>query len=499
MSEASFRSLGLSPEILEAIHRLGFEEATPVQAAAIPILLGGHDLVGQSRTGSGKTAAFAIPVIERTDVSHAAPQALILCPTRELAVQVAEDVNALGVCTPGLQVAVIYGGASFGRQLAALRAGAQIVVGTPGRIMDHLDQGTLAFDALKFVVLDEADRMLDMGFREDIDRILSAVPDGRQTAFFSATISKSIRELINRHARNPESIRVDARAESGPAIAQWFYEVPPRGKLDALLRIADFHAYRRGIIFCNTQRMVDMLADALTARGRSVDRLHGGITQAQRTRAMGKFRDSQFEFLVATDVAGRGIDVDDLEVVVNYDLPDDAEDYVHRIGRTGRAGRQGAAISLVTAREMGRLRAIEKFARLKVQRGQLPTAGEVGARRTEKLVERIREVLVSEHWKTAIEPVQRLIDQGVNGTELAAALFHMLSLPPSGDVRESIPVESPQLDSPPRESRNRPRHGHLRATAQKKFRKHAEGRKPWRPDKKFKRKAFSRSSRRGAV
>ena len=360
MERPTFASLGLSPEILKAVDKLGFEEASPIQAAAIPELLAGRDVVGQSQTGSGKTAAFAIPAIEKTDPALHAVQVLVLCPTRELATQVAGEVHKLSAGKRGVHAVPVYGGSSFERQAQELKRGAQIVLGTPGRIIDHLERGTLKLDRLRFIVLDEADRMLDMGFRDDIKRILDAMPADRQTAFFSATVSPAIRKLIDRYARDPVTLKIDQKKVDAPDITQWYYETPPRMKFDALLRLIDFHTYRSGIIFCNTQRTVDELADDLQAQGIPSDRLHGGIAQAQRTRVMNKFKAGGFDFLVATDVAGRGIDVDDLELVVNFDLPYDPEDYVHRIGRTGRAGKQGVAISLVTGRDVHKIRFLEK-------------------------------------------------------------------------------------------------------------------------------------------
>ncbi|MFM8830967.1 MAG: DEAD/DEAH box helicase, partial [Spartobacteria bacterium] len=393
MNKLNFSDLGLSPEVLKAVGDLGFEEASPIQSAAIPVLLEGHDVVGQSQTGSGKTAAFAIPAIELCVPADRSVQVLIMCPTRELATQVADEVHKLSAHKRGIHAVPIYGGASYERQFFELKKGVQIVIGTPGRIMDHMDRGTLQLGTVKMVVLDEADRMLDMGFREDIEKILSATPDERQTVFFSATVSKPIRDLIERHSNEPKSVKIEQKQLTVPAIEQWYYEVPQRMKFEALLRLIDFHGYKLGIIFCNTQRMVDELADDLIAQGFSADRLHGGIAQAQRTRVMNKFKKAEFEFLVATDVAARGIDVDELELVVNYDLPYDSEDYVHRIGRTGRAGRKGMAVTFVSGRDIYKLQHIERYTRTKILRGKIPTAGEVEERRAEAMVQKVREVL----------------------------------------------------------------------------------------------------------
>jgi ATP-dependent RNA helicase DeaD len=444
MIKLNFADLGLSPEILKAVADLGFEEASPIQSAAIPVLLEGHDVVGQSQTGSGKTAAFAIPAIELCVASDRSVQVLIMCPTRELATQVADEVHKLSAHKRGMHAVPIYGGASYERQFFELKKGVQIVIGTPGRIMDHMERGTLQLGTVKMVVLDEADRMLDMGFREDIEKILSATPDERQTVFFSATVSKPIRDLIERHSNEPKSVKIEQKQLTVPAIEQWYYEVPQRMKFEALLRLIDFHGYKLGIIFCNTQRMVDELADDLIAQGFSADRLHGGIAQAQRTRVMNKFKKAEFEFLVATDVAARGIDVDELELVVNYDLPYDSEDYVHRIGRTGRAGRKGMAVTFVSGRDIYKLQHIERYTRTKILRGKIPTAGEVEERRAEAMVQKVREVLDRGNLSMAL--TDRLLSEGYNSTDIAAALFELLAGPETAQEKE---IEEPRKKAAP--------------------------------------------------
>jgi len=332
-----FATLGLSEGVLRAVEQLGFTEMSPIQAAAIPLIVAGHDVVGRSQTGSGKTVAFCIPAIERVDVRLAATQVLILAPTRELATQITDEVGKLAAFTRGLRSVAVYGGAAYGRQFAELKRGAHVVVGTPGRLTDHLARGTLDLTAVRMLVLDEADRMLDMGFREDIERILAAAPAGRQTVFFSATISPAVETLVRGCSRDARTVAIEPPATTGPPpVEQVYHDVRHPAKFPALVRLIEFHDVRSGLIFCNTQRMVEELAEALTARGCSAERLHGGMAQAQRTRVMDGFKRAAFRLLVATDVAARGIDVDDLELVVNYDLPFDAEDYVHRIGRTGR-------------------------------------------------------------------------------------------------------------------------------------------------------------------
>ena len=448
MDKPTFAALGLSPEILKAVEALGFEETSPIQAAAIPVLLRGGDVVGQSQTGSGKTAAFAIPAIEKIDPARSAVQVLILCPTRELATQVADEVHKLTAFKRGIHAVPIYGGASYDRQFFELKKGVQIVIGTPGRLIDHLERGTLRLEELKTVILDEADRMLDMGFREDIEKILEATPAARQTVFFSATLSKAIRDLIHRYSRDPETVRIEQKEVAAPAIEQWYYEAHSRVKLETLIRLIDYHGFRLGIIFCNTQRMVDELADALLAQGFAADRLHGGIAQAQRTRVMNKFKKSEFEFLVATDVAARGIDVDDLELVVNYDLPYDAEDYVHRIGRTGRAGRKGMAITFVSGRDIYKLQFIERFTKTKIRRGKVPSLGEVEEKRSESLLDRVRLVLDGTTHQTRSVLVDRLLEEGHNPTDISAALFHLLIGGADSAARPSAERENPEHAKP---------------------------------------------------
>lgn len=452
MEKQRFDGLGLSQEILKAVAKLGYEEATPIQSAAIPVLMAGSDLVGQSQTGSGKTAAFAIPAIEKVNPDSKAVQVLILCPTRELAEQVAAEVHQLTAFMRGVHSVPIYGGASYDRQLFELRKGVQIVIGTPGRLIDHLERGTLRLDRLKVVILDEADRMLDMGFRDDISRILESAPEERQTVFFSATLSREIRELIKRHSRDPQTVAIERKDVAAPAIEQWFYEVPPRFKTQALIRLVDYHGFRLGIIFCNTQRMVDDLADALLAQGFSADRLHGGISQAQRTRVMGKFRNSEFEFLVATDVAARGIDVDHLEVVINYDLPPDPEDYVHRIGRTGRAGRKGMAATLVSGRDLYKIQYLEKFTHSKIRRGVVPSPEEIEGRKSELLLGKVRDLLESGNYASQEGLVERLLEEGFQSTEIGSALFAMLL----GQTGGTAAPAAPEQAAPPKRENHGP-------------------------------------------
>jgi ATP-dependent RNA helicase DeaD len=421
-----FSELGLSADLLKAIDRLGFEQASPIQAAAIPLLLNGRDVVGQSQTGSGKTAAFAAPAIEKVDVAQRSTQVLILCPTRELAVQVSEEVHKLAFFKRGLHALPIYGGQSYDRQFQGLRQGAHIVIGTPGRVMDHMRRGTLRLEALKIVVLDEVDVMLNMGFRDDIELILQATPKERQTVFFSATIPRPIQQLIEKYARDPQNVRMQQKALTVPTVEQVYYEVDRRFKIDLLTRLIDLHDLKLGIIFCNTKRMVDDLVDHLNAQGYSADRLHGDMSQNMRDRVMNKFRRSGLEFLVATDVAARGIDVEDVEVVFNYDLPYDGEDYVHRIGRTGRKGKEGRAISFASGREVFQIRNIERYTNTRIHRGKPPTAGEVEEARANVFLDKIRATLKSGDFKRQDQLIERLLEEGFSTTDIASALLHQL-------------------------------------------------------------------------
>jgi ATP-dependent RNA helicase DeaD len=453
MNKPAFSALGLSEDVIKAVAALGYEEASPIQAATIPILLEGRDLVGQSQTGSGKTAAFAIPAIEKVDPKNRKIQVLVLCPTRELATQVANEVHKLSAFKKGIHELPIYGGASYDRQFFELKKGVQIVIATPGRLMDHMERGTVKLDDVNMVILDEADRMLDMGFRDDITTILDATPAERQTVFFSATVSSQIQQLIRRYARDPETVRIQQKAVTVPTVEQFYYEVRPRLKVEALIRLLDFNTVKLGIVFCNTQRMVDELADQLLAQGFAADRLHGGIPQAQRTRVMNKFKNSEFEILVATDVAARGIDVDDLELVVNFDLPYDAEDYVHRIGRTGRAGREGKAATFVSGREIYKLQFIERFTRTRLKRGTIPTMDQVEERRTDILFDQIQATLEAGRFRAQTAFVDRLLERGFNPTEITSALVHHLLGAP--DEAPTGPSAAPS-QKPPREETREP-------------------------------------------
>ncbi len=450
MTPKLFTELGLSPELLKAIDKLGYEQASPIQAAAIPVLLTGKDIVGQSMTGSGKTAAFGVPAVEKVDPNQKAVQVLILCPTRELAIQVSEEIHKLAFFKRGINCLPIYGGQSYERQFFGLKQGAQIVIGTPGRLMDHMRRGTLRLDTVKMVILDEADVMLNMGFREDIETILKDAPKERQTVFFSATMPRPIRDLIEKYSNNPESVKIEQKAMTVPTVDQVYYEVDRRYKMDLLTRLIDIYDLKLGIVFCNTKRMVDDLVDHLEAAGYQADRLHGDMTQAQRDRVMNKFRKSGLEFLVATDIAARGIDVDDVQVVFNYDLPYDPEDYVHRIGRTGRAGRSGRAISLVPFRELFQIRNIERFTNMRIQRGKIPTENEVAEARENVFTDKLRALLTSGEFTKHDRLIETLVEENFSSSDITSALIHLLQ---SGEAAKPAPktesYERPERDERP--------------------------------------------------
>jgi ATP-dependent RNA helicase DeaD len=445
MEKKLFAELGLSPELLKAVAQMGFEEASHIQSQAIPALLSGEDVVGQSQTGSGKTAAFALPAIEMVDVRLRAPQVLILCPTRELAVQVAEEVAKLACFKKGVREIPIYGGQSYDRQLRGLKDGAQIIIGTPGRVMDHLERRKMKMDQVRMVILDEADRMLDMGFLDDIRTILKQAPAERQTVFFSATVPRPIQELIKTFTKNPVNVTIESQALTMPAIEQVYYEVDRRSKLDVLCRLIDLQDIKFGIIFCATKMMVDELTEHLTARGYAADKMHGDMTQAMRERVIAKFRKRGLEFLVATDVAARGLDVDDIEVVFNYDLPHDGDDYIHRIGRTGRAGRSGRAITFVSGRELYKMQNIIRFTKGKIRREKVPSEEEVEEKRANSFYDSLRKTLEEGKYDRQDALIGRLLDQGFLATDIASALIHLFSKDDVAEpVRETRPAPRQQ-------------------------------------------------------
>lgn len=435
MDKLRFDELDLSNEILKAVESKGFEEATPIQSQAIPHILEGKDVIGQAQTGTGKTAAFGIPILERIETEDKVVQALILCPTRELAIQVAEEIRELAKYKKGIEILPVYGGQPIDRQIKALKKKPQIIVGTPGRIMDHMNRRTLKFDKLKIAVLDEADEMLDMGFIDDIITILKAVPDERQTLLFSATMPKAILDLTKKFQKNPRHLKVVHKELTAPKVEQVYFEVREKTKVEVLSRLIDMYNPKLSLVFCNTKRKVDELVQELQGRGYFADALHGDLKQVQRDRVMSKFRTGAVDILVATDVAARGIDVDDVEAVFNYDLPQDEEYYVHRIGRTARAGRAGKAFTFVVGKEIYKLRDIQRYAKAKITLRKAPSTEDVEEVRTNLFMDKIKDVIDEEELGQYIAAVERLAAEDYTTIEIAAAL---LKLSLAGKNKEAV-------------------------------------------------------------
>lgn len=448
----TFADLDIDDRVLQALSDVGYESPSPIQAATIPPLLEGRDVVGLAQTGTGKTAAFAVPILSRIDTSVKRPQALILAPTRELALQVAEAFGKYSVHIPGLNVLPIYGGQSYGVQLSGLRRGAQVIVGTPGRVIDHLAKGTLDISELEFLVLDEADEMLTMGFQEDVERILADTPETKQVALFSATMPGAIRRLSKQYLKNPQEITVKSKTTTSANITQRWVLVSHQRKLDALTRILEVETFEAMIIFVRTKQATEDLAERLRARGFSAAAINGDIVQAQRERTINQLKNGTLDILVATDVAARGLDVERISHVVNYDIPHDTESYVHRIGRTGRAGRSGDALLFVTPRERHLLKAIERATRQPVAEMQLPSVDDVNAQRVSKFNDSITEALASDHlqlFRTFVEDYER--EHDVPLADIAAALA-VLSRDGESFLMEAEPepIVAPRREREPR-------------------------------------------------
>ena len=418
-----FKDLGLSPEVLEAIESIGYSEATPIQEKTIPILLTGKDLTGQAQTGTGKTAAFGIPAIEHVDVTINATQSLILCPTRELALQVSTELKKLSKHKKGLRISAVYGGESIDRQIRELKTGAHIVVGTPGRIIDHLDRRTLNASQIKQIILDEADEMLNMGFREDIELILTRLPEDRQTVLFSATLAPPILALAKRFQNNPEIIKIEKKELTINTVEQFYYLVRNSQKTEIITQIIDLNNLQLMLIFCNTKKKVEEVTDELKAYGHNPVSLHGDKTQRDRTEVMSKFRKGQANILVATDVAARGIDVTGVDAVINYDVPLDIENYVHRIGRTGRAGQLGKSFTLVTGEDKYKLREIERYTKAAIERAPTPTREELVAYKKDKLATRIATELERPNIELWAKVLEEYKEKGISADQIATALL----------------------------------------------------------------------------
>ena len=436
METIRFDELELNDKILKAVKDMGFEAASPIQAKAIPLQMEGKDIIGQAQTGTGKTAAFGIPLLQKVDPKNKKLQAIALCPTRELAIQVAEEIRRLAKYMHGVKVLPIYGGQEIGKQIRSLKDGTQIIIGTPGRVMDHMRRKTVKFDQVHTVILDEADEMLNMGFLEDMETILSQLPEERQTVMFSATMPEAIARIAKNFQKEPETVRVVKKELTVPKVAQYYYEVKPKNKVEVMCRLLDMYAPKLSVVFCNTKRQVDELVEALQGRGYFAEGLHGDLKQAQRDKVMNSFRNGRTEILIATDVAARGIDVDDVEAVFNYDIPQDDEYYVHRIGRTGRAGREGKAFSFVVGKEVYKLRDIQRYCKTKIVPQAVPSLDDITAIRVDKILEEVSHIINTSDLSGLINVLEKkILEEDFTSMDLAAA---MLKMAMGEDAEESI-------------------------------------------------------------
>jgi ATP-dependent RNA helicase DeaD len=454
-----FSALGLSEQVLRAVKTIGYESASPIQAATIPALLEGSDILGQAQTGTGKTAAFALPILSKLDLKQRAPQALVLVPTRELAIQVAEAFQKYSAGMNGFHVLPIYGGQSYVPQLSALKRGAHVIVGTPGRIIDHLERGTLQLDGIRCVVLDEADEMLAMGFADAMEAILSQTPAEKQVALFSATMAPNIRRIAQRHLRNPREVVIRGKTGTAANIRQTYWMVSGLHKLDALTRIVEVATFDAMLVFVRTKQSTVDLAEKLQARGFAAVALNGDIPQALREKTVAQLKAGRIDILVATDVAARGLDVERITHVVNYDVPYDTESYVHRIGRTGRAGRSGEAILFIAPRERNLLRLIERATRQTIEPLSLPSVEDVNTRRLGKFKARIGEALAagpSEFYRKAVQEVAIETDSDLLSIAAAIASLVEGNAPVESSWRESAQpefAERPERERPERAAR----------------------------------------------
>ena len=449
----SFADLGLSAPVLQALAAVGYESPSPIQAATIPALLAGTDVLGQAQTGTGKTAAFALPILSRIDIRQKAPQALVLVPTRELAIQVAEAFQKYASAMPGFHVLPIYGGQSYTPQLNALKRGTHVIVGTPGRIMDHLERRTLTLEGIKTIVLDEADEMLAMGFADAMDSILGQAPKERQVALFSATMAPTIKRIAQRHLRNPSEIIIRSKTSTGTNIRQRYWLVSGMHKLDALTRILEVEPFDAMLVFARTKQSTAELAEKLEARGFSAVALNGDVPQPVRERIVAAFKAGKIDILVATDVAARGLDVERISHVVNFDVPYDTESYVHRIGRTGRAGRSGDAILFIAPRERNMLRLIERATRQPIEEMSLPSVHDVNVRRMSKFKERITSALAAEHPPALREAILQVVED--TGTELLDIAVALASLVEGNAPLLNVPAQTAPVAPAPFDSRAR--------------------------------------------
>jgi ATP-dependent RNA helicase DeaD len=427
MKNLKFEELNLSKEILKAIKDIGFEETFPIQTEAIPLMLSGRDIVGQAMTGTGKTAAFGIPLIEKIDPLNRVVQALVLCPTRELAIQISVEVNKFLKYKKYVSALPVYGGQPIERQIRTLKNGVQIIIGTPGRLLDHINRKTLDLRNVKIVVLDEADQMLDMGFRDDIEMILQETPRERQTVLFSATMPTEILNLAKKYQINPNNIKISHGKITVPTVEQVYFEVDSnKKKIELLSCLIDINNPRSSIVFCNTKRKVDDVVYRLSSRGYAVDGIHGDISQPKRDRIMAKFRKGDADILVATDVAARGIDVPHVEAVFNFDIPQDEESYVHRIGRTGRAGRGGKAFSFVTQRELSDFKAIKRYIQANIELQQIPLPDQIEVLNNNKILSEVKKILQEGNLEKYTSKVQQFVAKEYTSLDVAAALLKIV-------------------------------------------------------------------------
>lgn len=439
----AYRDSGIDERIVHAVEEMGFEHMTPIQEQAIPVFLSGQDVIGQAQTGTGKTAAFGIPILEKIDPENKGLQAVILCPTRELAMQAADELRKFAKYLHGIKVLPIYGGQDIVRQIKNLKGGVQIIVGTPGRVMDHMRRHTIKMEQVHTVVLDEADEMLNMGFREDIETILSEMPEERQTGLFSATMPKPILEITKKYQKDAVFLKMTPKEVTIPLIKQAYYMVRHQDKEEVLCRLMDYYDPSRALIFCNTKRMVDELTEHLKARGYEVEGLHGDLSQNQRDTVMNLFKGGRAAVLIATDVAARGIDVDNVEAVFNYDVPEDIEYYVHRIGRTGRAGKTGRSFTLVTRREIQKLREIERICHTKIRERKIPSAADITERKADKILREAETVIREQNIDKALQFVEERSALGAYSALQYAAAFMKMKL---GDEIEDIKPERSPLE-----------------------------------------------------
>ncbi|WP_313070957.1 DEAD/DEAH box helicase [Lacrimispora sp.] len=442
METMRFDELQLDERILRAVADMGFEEASPIQAQAIPVQVEGRDIIGQAQTGTGKTAAFGIPLLQKVDPKVKKLQAIALCPTRELAIQVADEIRRLAKYMHGVKVVPIYGGQDIVKQIRSLKDGTQVIIGTPGRVMDHMRRKTVKFDTVRTVVMDEADEMLNMGFLEDMETILSQLPEDRQTVMFSATMPSAIMEIARKFQQDPVTVKVVKKELTVPKVTQYYYEVKPKSKVEVMCRLLDMYAPKLSVAFCNTKKQVDELVQALQGRGYFAEGLHGDLKQIQRDRVMNSFRNGKTEILVATDVAARGIDVDDVEAVFNYDLPQDDEYYVHRIGRTGRANREGIAFSFVVGKEVYKLRDIQRYCKTKITPQAVPSLNDVTAIKVDKILESVADTIADTDLSKMVNIIeQKIQEEEYTSLDLAAALLKRLMGEENEDI---IDVKEPR-------------------------------------------------------